>query len=31
VRTIVTADHTPDDLTEALETFGRVGRELKLV
>jgi glycine C-acetyltransferase len=31
VRTIVTADHTPDDLTEALEIFGRVGRELKLV
>src|SRR5438094_974723 len=25
VRTIVTADHTPDDLREALETFGRVG------
>jgi glycine C-acetyltransferase len=30
VRTIVTADHTPDDLTEALDTFGRVGRELGL-
>jgi glycine C-acetyltransferase len=31
VRTIVTAEHTPEDLTEALATFGRVGRELKLV
>jgi glycine C-acetyltransferase len=30
VRTIVTADHTPHDLTEALDTFGRVGRELGL-
>jgi len=31
VRTIVTADHTEDDLAEALETFGRVGRELALI
>jgi glycine C-acetyltransferase len=31
VRTIVTADHTPDDLREALEIFGRVGAELVLV
>ncbi len=31
VRTIVTADHTPDDLGEALEIFGRVGAELSLV
>jgi glycine C-acetyltransferase len=31
VRTIVTADHTADDLAEALETFGRVGRELSLI
>ena len=31
VRTIVTADHTSADLTEALEVFGRVGRELALV
>jgi glycine C-acetyltransferase len=30
VRTIVTADHTPDDLEEALEVFGRVGAELGL-
>jgi len=30
VRTIVTADHTADDLAEALEVFGRVGRELGL-
>ena len=30
VRTIVTADHTADDLAEALETFGRVGAELGL-
>jgi glycine C-acetyltransferase len=30
VRTIVTADHTKEDLGEALETFGRVGRELGL-
>jgi glycine C-acetyltransferase len=31
VRTIVTADHTEGDLDEALEVFGRVGRELELV
>jgi glycine C-acetyltransferase len=31
VRTIVTADHSEPDLHEALETFGRVGRELGLV
>jgi glycine C-acetyltransferase len=30
VRTIVTADHTPEDLEEALEVFGRVGAELGL-
>ena len=30
VRTIVTADHTEEDLGEALETFGRVGEELGL-
>jgi glycine C-acetyltransferase len=30
VRTIVTADHTGDDLAEALEVFGRVGSELGL-
>ena len=30
VRTIVTADHTTDDLHEALEVFGRVGAELGL-
>jgi glycine C-acetyltransferase len=30
VRTIVTADHTDDDLREALEIFGRVGAELRL-
>jgi glycine C-acetyltransferase len=30
VRTIVTADHTTEDLDEALEIFGRVGRELGL-
>jgi glycine C-acetyltransferase len=30
VRTIVTADHTADDLAEALEVFGRVGGELGL-
>ena len=28
VRTIVTADHTPADLAEALDAFARVGREL---
>ncbi|MGH2595134.1 MAG: glycine C-acetyltransferase [Actinomycetota bacterium] len=30
VRTIVTADHTEDDLREALDVFDRVGRELGL-
>ena len=30
VRTIVTAEHTGEDLDEALEIFGRVGRELGL-
>jgi len=30
VRTIVTADHTEEDLAEALETFARVGAELGL-
>ena len=31
VRTIVTADHTEDDLGEALGAFERVGRELALI
>jgi glycine C-acetyltransferase len=31
VRTIVTADHTESDLSEALEIFAAVGRELQLV
>ena len=31
VRTIVTADHTEDDLREASEAFARVGRELELI
>jgi glycine C-acetyltransferase len=31
VRAIVTADHTEDDLREATEIFGRVGRELGLL
>ena len=31
VRTIVIADHTQEDLREALETFERVGRELRLL
>jgi glycine C-acetyltransferase len=31
VRTIVTAEHTAQDLADALEVFGRVGRELALV
>jgi glycine C-acetyltransferase len=30
VRTIVTADHTPEDLGRALEVFGKVGVELGL-
>jgi glycine C-acetyltransferase len=31
VRTIVTATHTREDLQFALETFGRVGRELGII
>jgi glycine C-acetyltransferase len=31
VRTIVTADHSEDDLREAIEIFGRVAAELSLV
>jgi glycine C-acetyltransferase len=31
VRTIVTADHTENDLREALEVFARVGDELGLL
>jgi glycine C-acetyltransferase len=31
VRTIVTADHTEDDLREALWIFGNVGKALDLV
>ena len=31
VRTIVTADHTEEDLKEALEAFGLVGRKLGLI
>jgi glycine C-acetyltransferase len=31
VRTIVTADHTEDDLTEALDAFERVGKKLGLI
>jgi glycine C-acetyltransferase len=31
VRTIVTADHTEDDLREALDAFERVGRKLALI
>jgi glycine C-acetyltransferase len=31
VRTIVTADHTADDLSEALAAFERVGKELRLL
>ena len=31
VRTIVTADHTQDDLQQALDAFERVGRELALI
>ena len=31
VRTIVTADHTEDDLREAVDVFDRVGRELELI
>ncbi len=31
VRTIVTAAHTKDDLQHALDTFGKVGRELGII
>jgi glycine C-acetyltransferase len=31
VRTIVTAGHTRDDLSRALDAFGRVGREMGLL
>ena len=31
VRTIVTADHTEEDLKEALDAFERVGRKLGLI
>ncbi|MBA3727698.1 MAG: glycine C-acetyltransferase [Actinobacteria bacterium] len=31
VRTIVTADHTEEDLSEALEAFERVGKKLALI
>lgn len=31
VRTIVTADHTEDDLTEALAAFEKAGRRLGLI
>jgi glycine C-acetyltransferase len=31
VRTIVTADHTEDDLAEALGAFERVGKKLGLI
>lgn len=31
VRTIVTAGHTRDDLAQALEACGRVGREMRLI
>jgi glycine C-acetyltransferase len=31
VRTIVTADHTPQDLEQALDAFERVGRKLSLI
>ena len=31
VRTIVTADHSEDDLREALDAFERVGRKLELI
>ena len=31
VRTIVTATHTPEDLQLALDTFGKVGKELGLI
>ncbi len=31
VRTIVTADHSEEDLTEALDAFERVGKKLGLI
>jgi 7-keto-8-aminopelargonate synthetase-like enzyme len=31
VRTIVTADHTEDDLSEALEAFQAVGKDLAII
>ena len=31
LRTIVTATHTREDLQFALDAFGKVGRELKIV
>jgi glycine C-acetyltransferase len=31
VRTIVTATHTREDLTFALDCFGKVGRELGII
>jgi glycine C-acetyltransferase len=31
VRTIVTADHNEEDLREALDAFGRVGREMSVI
>jgi glycine C-acetyltransferase len=31
VRTIVTAEHTEEDLKEALDAFERVGRKLDLI
>ncbi len=31
VRTIVTADHSEDDLSEALEAFGTVGKKLAII
>ena len=31
VRTIVTADHTEEDLSEALEAFERVGKKLAII
>jgi hypothetical protein len=31
VRTIVTADHSPEDLEQAIRAFGRVGERLGLL
>jgi glycine C-acetyltransferase len=31
VRTIVTSDHSEEDLQEALDAFERVGRKLSLI